>query len=447
MMSLFRPVRDELFKYRKRKKKPIDGSVPGIPYARYRKSRRYVSGLPYVPRGPKNNHNPYNWGIPGGYHPRLNAPSVDWTEYDSYEPLHVGRIPKHNHPRSTHDFDDGSQQMPIPPSLPQDDLTQTEQFLMAMGRRDNIEQALPEGPRFNINEPDLRESVHNEPQLPGAESSIDELPSLEVLKEAFLQLSEALPEDHPDLVNIRTAIHRVRDYHLSSSEVNEPESDPLQFDPFQEAEQFFNRQMDILERSFDSPLGPTDTETQGVFEEQAREAEQLLSGNHLDVSLSERDCFGQDVAQDPFEASLPESVQDYMTPDEISPNGVSVEGQTLDGIVEQEDAFNAPSAEFMEQDMTPDGMNADMGMPRALPESGGYDASAIADEINQAIDEVTQQAMPEEIEPDPFEQQQDPYMMGFDQVQYMANPFGMPGPMGPDPMGLPGQITGPMPGP
>jgi hypothetical protein len=117
MMSLFRPVRDELFKYRKRKKKPIDGSVPGIPYARYRKSRRYVSGLPYVPRGPKNNHNPYNWGIPGGYHPRLNAPSVDWTEYDSYEPLHVGRIPKHNHPRSTHDFDDGSQQMPIPPSL------------------------------------------------------------------------------------------------------------------------------------------------------------------------------------------------------------------------------------------------------------------------------------------------------------------------------------------
>ncbi len=31
-MSMLRPMRDELFKYRKRKKKSFDGSVPGAPY-------------------------------------------------------------------------------------------------------------------------------------------------------------------------------------------------------------------------------------------------------------------------------------------------------------------------------------------------------------------------------------------------------------------------------
>jgi len=51
------------------------------------------------------------------------------------------------------------------------------------------------------------------------------------------------------------------------------------------------------------------------------------------------------------------------------------------------------------------------------------------------------------MEPDPFDQQQDSYMMGFDQMQYTANPFGIPGPygpMGPDPMGpMPGQMPVP----
>ena len=90
-------------------------------------------------------------------------------------------------------------------------------------------------------------------------------------------------------------------------------------------------------------------------------------------------------------------------------------------------------------------------MDGVMSEPGSYDAGSIADEINQALDEVTQGLMPQEEEPDLFQAQ---YMMGqniFDQMQYMANPSMMPGPygpVGPGPYGpMPGIMPGPMPGP
>ena len=79
-MSIPRQLRNELFKYRKGRKS-VDGTVPGIPYTGYSKSRHYVSGTPYIPRGHGNHHDIYNWGAPRDYHPNIHAPAAQSDEY------------------------------------------------------------------------------------------------------------------------------------------------------------------------------------------------------------------------------------------------------------------------------------------------------------------------------------------------------------------------------
>ena len=98
--------------------------------------------------------------------------------------------------------------------------------------------------------------------------------------------------------------------------------------------------------------------------------------------------------------------------------------------------------------MIPNEMLPNIGMPGAMAEPTGYDANMAANEINQAIDHLTGQAMPQEMEmePDPFQPQYDPFMAPeymFDpEMQYMMQymmPGAMPcGPMGPGPMPMPG---------
>ncbi|MFC1792884.1 hypothetical protein ACFL3Q_04785 [Planctomycetota bacterium] len=423
-MSMLRPMRDELSKYRRRKRRSMDGSIPGAPYVGYRKSRRYVSGLSYVPRGPGQHHDLYNWGVPREYHPNLNAPSVDWTEYDLYEPVGIGHVPTHNNPRPLRGFKDSNQEIPkLPPSS--DDLPLTEQFLMAMGKRNQIEQGVLDEPTFNIHENTLEAPELDLFPFPAVLRSIDELPDLEDLKEAFGCLFGVLPDDHPDLVNVRTAMRRVRDHKIALSEMNETDAvdfyptgteidnNPFQTDPFQEAEQFFNKQMEFLEKSFDDQaIEPEGIQAAGLFEGGILESEVM--------------------------------------PDETMPEESFMEEQTLEQIVNEQEPFDTPAPGFMEQDMMPDEMLSDMGMPGIVPEPFGYGAATIADEINQAIDELSQQPMPEEMEPDPFQPQFDPYMMGqnmLDQMQYMANPFAIPDPYGPMGLGPMGPMPGPMPGP
>ena len=73
-----------------------------------------------------------------------------------------------------------------------------------------------------------------------------------------------------------------------------------------------------------------------------------------------------------------------------------------------------------------------------------FDVNAAFDEINQAMDQA---AAFEQPEMDPWEQQDDYYkqmtMMMDMQMQYMANPFQMPGPMGPG-YGPTGPMMNPM---
>jgi len=73
---------------------------------------------------------------------------VDWTEYDPYEPLGFGHFPTHDNPRLPRKFENRNQEIPkLPPAS--DDLPLTEQFLIAMGKRNEIEQGSLDEPTFN----------------------------------------------------------------------------------------------------------------------------------------------------------------------------------------------------------------------------------------------------------------------------------------------------------
>jgi hypothetical protein len=286
---------------------------------------------------------------------------------------------------------------------------------MAMGKRNEIEQVGLEDPTFNINNTNsklmddggemgqndleglrfnINENIPEAPamnatQLPVDLRSIDDLPDLEVLKEAFVQLCDALPEDHPDFINVRTAMRKVRDHKIALSEQEEADMSGIQPDPREEAEQFFNQQMQIFERPFDG-----------------------------------------------------DTLEPEIMPDETLPDETFMEEQTLEQIVQEESTVPA----FMEQDMISGETAQDMSTSGAVPHLTAYDIDPAIDEINQAIDQVAGQPMPEELEPDPFQPQYDPFMAPdyMFNSQYMPD-YMMPGPMPYGPMG-PGPM-GPMPGP
>jgi hypothetical protein len=356
------------------------------------------------------------WGTPEEYRSSLNAPSVREAEYEQYEPTETRFITRFNNPKLPPVLDGSGQEILGPISLPEDDLTQTEQFLMAMGGRNETEQVILQEPSFNINEQNLEETTASGPRLPVELRNVDDLPCLEELIDAFTQLWEVLPEDHPDIVNLRTAIHKVRDHRIMMSEQDDTQTEfdktydgsqinNVQFNPYEEAERFFDQQMQVLEKSF------------------------------------------EELAIEPIEVQIPDVLENQAVDSEIMPDGILsdvpfIGEQPLEQIVEQEGLFEASAPDFMEQNIMPDGLTTDLDMPGIAAEAAEYDVGPAVDEINQAIDQVSQEPMPLELEPDPWQMQYDPFdMMNqmFDyRTQYMADPFQIGGGFGP---------LGPMPGP
>jgi hypothetical protein len=349
----------------------------------------------------------YNWGIPREYHPSLNAPAVQAGEYEPFDDHRLQQFPSND----THLFrrlPDNIQPMEDPIPTYEDTVRVSNFFLKGMELMYQAQRRGQGPPSLDeISQGHLDSNADMESDSSLEIPNTHELPSLEEVTDVLSQLREVLPEDHPDIVRLETA-SQLLDYQESMQQPEnlgdnfdtsglEIDTASQEFDPYQEAEQIFEQQMQSLENIFEGPVfEPIGLHAPEIFEEEP----------------------GMMFAQQPDEAFM--------------------EAESLEQIVEQEDPFGSPAAEFVAQDM----MAADMDMPDMMPEPAGYDADVAADEINQAIDELSEQPMPQELEPDPFQPQYDPYMMDqemFDETQYMADPFMMPGPMGPMP--------GPMPGP
>lgn len=407
-MSMLRPMRDELFKYRRRKRRSIDGSVAGVRCNSYRRSRRHVSGLPYVPRGPRHHHDLYNWDNLSEYHPNLNAPAVQAGEYESYEEQGFQQIPN-NDPHLFRRLPDNIERIEDPIPTYEDTVIVSDFFfkdMELMYQAQRKEQGMPNLNEISQGHLDGNSDMESDFSL--EIPNTHELPSLEEVTDVLDQLREVLPKDHPDIVRLETAA-QVLDYQESMPQPENIEgnletsglglySTPQEFDPFQEAEQIFSQQMQSLENTFEEP----------TFEPVEMHAPEIFEGQ-------------------------PEMVF------EQQPNEAFMGADSIEQIVEQEHFYETPPPEYMEQEMMPVEMESEMSMPSAVPELTAFDIDPAIDEINQAIDEAL--TMPQEMESDPFQPQYDPYMMNqnmFDEMQYMADPFAMPGPCGP---------MGPMPGP
>ena len=511
-MSMLRPMRDGLFKYRKRKKVSLDGSVPGVPYTNYSRSRKYVAGMPYRPGSSGYHHNSYMGAMPQKYHPSLNAPAVRETEYDPYESSEIFFTPRPVNPGLPHEFNNKNHEMPLSFSLPADDLTQTELLRMTMGEREEssvedesldhypgvteiadalakLSTVLPSDHQDLLNlRTAMRDLLGFQELWPELEESgigsgpfeTEEL-TPEVVGRKFFDitgalgcLQEVLPPEHPDIINLRAAMHNILDdpetmsmlESLAGDDITSKlgEGNPYEIDMFGEPEPMFGEPQ---------PNGPFVEEyaleeivqQEGPFEAPEPEFAQVerLPDMGMPDAMPEPTEYdvgmvvdGIDhIAEQPRQMFENQDMQPEMTFGEPQPDGPFVEEHTLEEIVQQQCPFAVPAPEFMEQDMMPNEMITNMGMSSTMPQPASYDVGMAADEINQAIDQVVEQPMPQEVELDPFQQLYDPFMAQqymFDpMMQYMPNymipgpmPFGPsmgPGPMGPMPM--PDMMPGP----
>ena len=429
-MAIPRSLGNELFRYRRRKRRSLDGSVPGLPQERFHRSRRYVSGIPYIPRPGGSHHDLYNWGLPGEYHPRVHAPAVQLDEYFNDPDWESHDVPLSHQDKLLRPFPE-----PEPVERPFDyehAQAMNEFFLNAL---DVQYQHFEEGQEV----PSLADiwGGHTADSLgSNLESDIDAdspadalpadeipsepvgLPDVEEMTEALTQLRQVLPEDHPDILRLQTAIEMVS-YHGVTPDATEAQTDPSY------------AVADPMDNAYDQDASE---HQEAAFEQHARALEDMMgapefaSGPSIPMEMPVEPVMG-------LEATLgePTPPEDY---DQSS---------GLEQLVEQEDPFAAAPPMPMEQGMMPEAMEPDIGAP-GIEQAVGFEGMTPEDEINQAMDAITGPLGPEEMEPepDPFQMQQDPFATAQqifeEQMQHMHNPFMMPGmgPMGPMPGPAPG---------
>ena len=249
-MAIPRGLRDAILKYRKRRKRPIGATIPG--YAGQCDFVKPVTRVPgdnyVVPAGSVPVPEVYMDDLPEDYIPEAGFMEISELDYGPYDGhiaesmFHLGnRFPPT--PADRGDFE------PSGKIRYEDCLMTPESFEQQM----RLLNSQFEAPGTNVY---------------GGESAVDvpnigDLPSLEDLTGALFQLRQVFPEDHPDVLRLSTLVQELS----YNAPMSQPEDfnagidsygsgvtpDPFEFDPFQEAEQIFDQQMQLLDRSFELP--------------------------------------------------------------------------------------------------------------------------------------------------------------------------------------------------
>ena len=397
-MGLLRPAREMLSRYRKRSRRSFDGSVPGAPSAHYRRSTTAALGTHRS--SDAIHHDLYNHGTPSEYHPGLNHPAAQATDYEPYDAWDAVAPISSTPPVRFRNLDHVDDEL-NPPTYEhsaaigaflfqrmQEEYEAQREALGTTVSPDRIQQ----GPDIDNIGPTL-ESVTRTPEEEERAHFFD-------LVDALGHLRTVLPEDHPDIVNLRTSVHDMlerteswipeEDFGPQDWQSNLGTDDPYKIDPFEEAQQAFDEQLQMTDQAFESPqLAGIDDQLTDIFDDQQAGLNMMLEGYQPD---------------DPF-----------------------TEGHRLEEIVEHADPFNFPEQSFMEPEM----MMGETQMDVGVPEMDGNEMGVVHDEIDQAIDQLS--------EPDPLQMPYDQPMM----PEYMLDPemqYMTPGAMSMGPMG-------PMPGP
>ena len=235
-MSLLRPLRNLLFRYRKRKKLAMDGNTTGLPYQRLsRRTQGYA--------GEYQARTVYAAAGPAAYHPSLFAPTVHWTNYETYH------------------ANDQSAQTPLiftQPRLSHQEFEAPRDTVGLQRRLEMLQDTFIDSDGDDIHALFFRPPVKQTPIEP------DTLPEFGVMLDAYSQLKEVFPEDHPDLVNLTRAM-------WSHSLNNAPQLSDFHQDLVQQQQEIHDHNLSIAQ-----DILPTWEIAEDVFQEQRPLLEEMV---------------------------------------------------------------------------------------------------------------------------------------------------------------------------
>lgn len=301
---------------RSSKEKIFDGSVPGISYNKFRSGLSHQLGSGNAkPAG--YHHNLYMHHIPAEYMPNINAPSVDWDNYETYEAFNTHHSSQTDKEMQFHVKKTNPDDFNL--VIPQDDLTMIERFLQAMGKR-NSEKCI-----LNIvNEMRDKKFVNS-----------NVTPDLGSLASAIAQLSKVFSQNHPDIINLRKAF---------SEMVNDPETvflatdrkpsnlgvgNPYEKDTCEQIAEEYNRQIELFGQQSEQLSEPIIEQMSNVPISESFPDEQTLDDivSDQDVSLiSEPQIVENEMI------SMPEFAMEMAQPDEMAIEEIN---NAIDNAMEQ----------------------------------------------------------------------------------------------------------------
>jgi len=428
-MTMKGPLRHELHKYGKGR----PGSIRGLQYARPFGGKHYASApTSFTPSSFQQNR--YSRPLPSDYHPNLNAPAVQTHGYatdQAWESHHVSQ------PHQPGLFRPYPNLPTIEEEAKYENMQTMHDFLLRVQELQyrHFEEGEEIPSIAEMWREHLATSDHGMPDedFPNSamvgEVAVEQTPEdlarqFQNISSALGQLQDVLPEDHPDIINLRMAFRDIwEDPHaMSKLESLAGESrpsklgtgNPYAMDSLDEAEQIFDQQIEMVETQLEHPLplmefgshdnGSRDDLFPGVNDSLE---EHVLSIERMDYE----DNLGP---AGPTDAPGPESLEQVM--DAYQTQATDGHSSDFSGIPSANS--NSPAPEFYSADMfdaVQDGMAT---MP--------IGSTAMANEINSAMDQVSSPTGGEAMEPDPFDQS-DPLMQAqqiFDeQMEFMEDSF------------------------
>ena len=338
-MAIPGALRYDLTKYRKRSKLTLDRLGVGVPYATYRRSRRYVSGMPFKVSSQSFHHDLYMPNNPHEYRPNLNAPAAQSNDYYPNKDWESHQISRPTDQRLLRPFPE----LPVVEEILnyEESRTASEFFLKVMETKYQSFNDSMEIPTLS----DIWKEYTDVSDIAmPAETELtpeDVIHKFNDITDALGHLQEVLPPEHPDILNLRAAMHDILDNPETMSKLESfaPDTGPSRFggkNPYEND--------DVILESGEPAFIESDLE-------------QIVENEQTDYNSSLGIAENSMMAEDPFQ------------------------------------------------------------------QEGGLQEDSAPYEINQAIDEVQQD--PWQVQYDPFNQMMQP--------QYMTDPFGMPGMMGPMP--------------
>jgi hypothetical protein len=289
-----------MFGHSRKSKRNYDGSVAGVSYNQFRKPTTPSLGSNYRPRS-SYQHDLYMQGMSAEYRPNINAPSVDWNDYETYEPFDKIHIAERDDTSFFHK------------------------------------------PIFNV--PINKQNINPDTHLVDATNMSSGEIALMILNmtDALSSLRKSLPEGHSDIVNLKNAIHEIINDPDAISKLETLAGDikpsklgkgnPYEVDMFEQTAKEYDRQIELFEQStgqlaqaphIEEGIMPDVLASEPLAEEQT--LEEIVSNQDIGFTAEPQQLMESDVMY------TPESSMDMLQPNEMAAEEIN---NAVNQVVEQ----------------------------------------------------------------------------------------------------------------